>query len=35
MIEEGIRLWTAIALDMREKSFRTFGEWHTYMAADR
>lgn len=35
MIDEGIGLWTGIAVDMREKGFRTFGEWHTYMAATR
>jgi hypothetical protein len=33
--EEGIEIWTEIALKMREGGFRTFGEWHTYMEATR
>jgi hypothetical protein len=33
--DTGIEIWTGIAKDMREKGFRTFGEWHTYMEATR
>ncbi|MFC4373343.1 hypothetical protein ACFO5K_04440 [Nocardia halotolerans] len=31
--DEGIEIWTGIALRMRQGGFRTFGEWSTYFGA--